>query len=74
MRHLLFFHRFARKGQGVAAAGEDEAGDVAVDGRKKASSAFFKIDFDVAAAELDAIGCIDLIGRRRIESQGGEES
>jgi hypothetical protein len=54
----------------VAAAGEDEAGDVAIDGSEKSEFAFFEINFDVAAAELDAVRSSELIGGRRIEPKG----
>lgn|SRR5271165_1072319 len=70
--HLLFFHGFAREGQCVAAAGENETGDVTIHGSEKSEFAFFEINFDVAAAEFDAVGGCELIGGRRIESQGVE--
>ena len=54
--HLLFFHRFARERQSMAAAGEDEAGDVSVNGSEKSEFAFFEVDFHIAAAEFDAVG------------------
>jgi hypothetical protein len=50
MRHLLFFDDVARESQGMAAAGEDESGDAAVDGSEECEFAFFEIDFHVAAA------------------------
>jgi len=68
--HLLFLDRFTRERQSVAAAGEDEAGDAAVHGSQKSKFAFFKIDFHVAATELDAVGGRELVGGRRIETQG----
>ena len=56
MRHLLFFHDLAWKGESMAAAGEDEAGDAAVDGSEESEFAFFEIDFHIAATKFDAVG------------------
>lgn len=72
MRHLLFFHDIARKSQGMAAAGEDEAGDPAVDGREESEFAFFEIDLDVAAAKFDTVGGNELVGGGGIKTQGVE--
>jgi len=72
MRHLLFFHDIARESQGMAAAGEDEACDVAVDGGQESEFAFFEVDFNVAAAEFDTVGGHQLVGGSGIETQGIE--
>jgi hypothetical protein len=72
MRHLLFFHDIARESQGVASAGEDEASDVAVDGRQEGEFAFFEIYLDVAAPEFDAVGGNELVGGGGIKTQGVE--
>jgi hypothetical protein len=70
--HLLLFHDIARESQGMAAAGEDEAGDAAVDGGQESEFALFEVDFHVAAAEFDTVGGHQLVGGSGIETQGIE--
>jgi hypothetical protein len=53
----------------VPAAGEDEAGDAAVEGSEKSEFAFFEIDFHVAAAEFYAVRGSELVGGSGVEAQ-----
>lgn len=69
MCHLLFFHDIARESQGMAAAGEDEACDMAIDRSQESEFAFFEVDLHVPAAEFDAVSCSELVGGSGIETQ-----
>ncbi len=69
---LLLFHGVAREGQNMSAAGEDHAGDAAIERSEENQAAFVKGDFGVATAKRDAIGGDDLIDGGGIEAQVGE--
>lgn len=67
--HLLFFDGIAWQSQCVAAAGEDYAGDLAIERGKEGERTFVKREDGIASAELDAIGGGDVIDGRWIDAQ-----
>lgn len=67
--HLLLLNGFARKSQDMAATGEDGAGNLSVERRKKSQSAFFQGEHGVAAAQLDAIVGNDMVEGGRVDAQ-----
>lgn len=69
MSHLLLFHDLARESKGMATAGENEAGNAAVDGCQEGEFPFLKVNLDVAAAEFDAIGGDELVSGSGIKAQ-----
>ena len=71
-RHLLFFDYFAREGESMTAAGEDETGDPTVDGSEESEFSFFEIDFHIAATKFDSVGSDKLVGGSGIEAEGVE--
>ncbi len=67
--HLLLLDRITREGEGMAAAGEDGAGDMAIDRGEKSECTFFKGENCITTAELDAIGGSDVIDGGGIDAQ-----
>jgi len=67
--HLLFFDGIAREGQGVAAASEDDTGDLAVQRGEECQRTLVEGKNGIAAAEFDAIGGGDVIDGCRVDAQ-----
>jgi len=59
--HLLFFDRIARSRQNVTSPGENRAGDLPLQRRKKGELTLFKGENRIAAAQLNAVGGNDVI-------------
>src|SRR5260370_16974925 len=66
---LLFFERVAWSGQNVPPAGENRAGNLAVERTKEGQKAVVEEQLSIAAAELDAVGGLYFVGCRRIDFQ-----
>jgi hypothetical protein len=58
---LLFFDWIARNGESMAAAGEDQAGDAAVEWGEESDAPFLEGEFEVGAAKLDLIFGLDAV-------------
>jgi len=74
--HLLSFGGIAGKREGVADAGEDEAGDAVLERLKKGQLALIESQDGVAFVELDAIrrrNLVDALGIEAQRVQGGED-
>ena len=67
--HLLFFDGVAGSGDDVAAAREDCAGDLALEGSEEGELSEIESEVAVAAAELDAIGGGDFVDGGGIDAE-----
>ena len=67
--HLLFFDRVARCGDDVAAAGEDGASDLTLEGSEEGELAEIEGEVAVAAAEFDAVGGGDFVDGGGIDAE-----
>src|SRR5260221_9111096 len=63
MGELLLLDGITRSSQDVPVAGEDRAGDFAVQREKEGQQAFVKEQLAIAAAKFDAVGELDFVSR-----------
>src|SRR5215475_9527279 len=72
--HLLLFHRIARNGEDVSAAGVDGAGGFSVQRREESEGSIFKLKLGIATAKLNARAGLDLVNGGGVDLQAVEGS